>query len=86
VAAVALLVTDGVTLGGQEVTADGEKLLINTLGAEAAASPITVALNWASGAKEIFFWRCVKRRRLRASLATVSFDTRLLVYRRKTGS
>ena len=85
-AAVALLVTDGVTLGGQDVTADGETFLTSTLDAEAAASPITVALNWASGAKEIFSWHCLKRRQLRASLATVSFDTRLRVYRRKTGS
>jgi hypothetical protein len=54
VAAVALLVTDGVTPGGQDVTADGEKFLINTLGAEAAASPITVALNWQAGLKNIF--------------------------------
>ncbi|HMD17425.1 MAG TPA: hypothetical protein VKH18_12225 [Terriglobales bacterium] len=53
-AAVALLVTDGVTLGGQDVTADGEKFLINTLGAEAAASPITVALNWQAGLKKYF--------------------------------
>jgi hypothetical protein len=50
----ALLVTDGVTPGGQDVTADGEKFLINTLGAEAAASPITVALNWQAGPKKYF--------------------------------
>jgi hypothetical protein len=54
VPAVALLVTDGVTLGGQDVTADGEKFLINTQGAEAAASPITVALNWQAGLKKYF--------------------------------
>jgi len=51
---VALLVTDGVTLGGQDVTADGEKFLINTLGAEAAASSITVALNRQAGLKKDF--------------------------------
>jgi hypothetical protein len=55
VAAVALLITDGVALGGQEVTADGEKkFLINTLGAEAAASPIAMALNWQAGLKIYF--------------------------------
>jgi hypothetical protein len=54
VAAVALLVTDGVPLGGQDVTADGEKFLIKPLGAEAAVSPITVALNWQAGLKKYF--------------------------------